>query len=97
MLGHDNPAKIDMTIKGGYENKTYIGPGPTPKGNDDREVVSFDGKVLMLKWVDPEVAGRYGIHGAGALRRRAGGSGRRTARAKRPNAAPAADPPPQPQ
>jgi hypothetical protein len=24
-------------------------------------VVSFDGKVLILKWVNPEVAGRYGI------------------------------------
>jgi hypothetical protein len=25
------------------------------------EVVSFDGKVLILKWINPEVAGRYGI------------------------------------
>jgi hypothetical protein len=24
-------------------------------------VVSFDGQVLILKWVNPEVAGRYGI------------------------------------
>jgi hypothetical protein len=24
-------------------------------------VVSFDSQVLMLKWVDPEIAGRYGI------------------------------------
>ena len=31
-----------------------------PGGADDREVVSFDGRVLILKWVDPEVAGRYG-------------------------------------
>ncbi len=36
MLGHDNPATVDMTIKASYDNKTYIGPGPTPKGNDDR-------------------------------------------------------------
>jgi hypothetical protein len=27
---------------------------------DDREILSFDGRVLVLKWVDPEVAGRYG-------------------------------------
>ena len=40
--------------------KTYIGPGPYP-GIEDREVVSFDGKVLILKWVNPEVAGRYGL------------------------------------
>ena len=35
-------------------------PGPYP-GIEDREVVSFDGKVLILKWVNPEVAGRYGL------------------------------------
>jgi hypothetical protein len=96
MLGHDNPATVDMAIKGSYENKTYIGPGPTPKGNDDREVVSFDGKTLVLKWVDQEVAGRYGI----MVLVRCGADGppaARTARAKRPGAAPAADPPPQPQ
>jgi hypothetical protein len=97
MLGHDNPAKVDMAIKGSYENKTYIGPGPTPKGNDDREVVSFDGKVLVLKWVDQEVAGRYGIM---VLVRCGEGTPpppARTARAKRPGATPAADPPPQQQ
>jgi hypothetical protein len=94
MLGHDNPARVDMAIKGSYENKTYIGPGPTPKGNDDREVVSFDGKTLILKWVDQEVAGRYGIM---VLVRCGEGTPpppARTARAKRPGAAPPADPPP---
>jgi hypothetical protein len=40
--------------------KNYIGPGPYP-GVEDREVASFDGQVLILKWVNPEVAGRYGI------------------------------------
>jgi hypothetical protein len=98
MLGHDNPAKIDMAIKGSYENKTYIGPGPTPKGNDDREVVSFDGKVLLLKWVDPEVAGRYGIMVLVRCGEGAPPPAARTARAKRPGGTPAAaDPPPQPQ
>jgi hypothetical protein len=60
MLGHDNPQVQDMTLKGSSDGKTYIGPGADPAGTDDREVVSFDGKVLILKWVDPEVAGRYG-------------------------------------
>jgi len=49
------PPRITST-----EGKTYIGPGPY-LGIEDREVVSFDGKVLILKWVNPEVAGRYGI------------------------------------
>src|SRR6516164_8474599 len=60
MLGHDNPQPQEMILKGSIDGKTYIGPGPYP-GIEDREVVSFDGQVLILKWVNPEVAGRYGI------------------------------------
>ena len=59
MLGHDNPKPQEMILKGS-EGKTYVGPGPYP-GTEDREVVSFDGQVLILKWVTPEVASRYGI------------------------------------
>lgn len=60
MLGHDNPKVQDMAIKASAEGKTYIGPGAEAGDADDRELVSFDGRVLVLKWVDPEVAGRYG-------------------------------------
>jgi hypothetical protein len=60
MLGHDSPQVQDMAIKASADGRTYIGPGPEPGAADDREVVSFDGRVLILKWVDPEVAGRYG-------------------------------------
>lgn len=60
MLGHDNPQVQEMSLKGSVEGKTFVGPGELPGSMDDREVVSFDGKVLILKWVDPEVAGRYG-------------------------------------
>jgi hypothetical protein len=60
MLGHDSPQVQDMTIKASQEGKTYVGPGADPGGADDREVVSFDGRVLVLRWIDPEVAGRYG-------------------------------------
>jgi hypothetical protein len=96
MLGHDNPAVQDMAIKGSYENKTYIGPGPTPAAGDDREVLSFDGRVLILQWVDPEIAGRYG----NMVLVRCGAEGTtpaRTARAKRPvvPSPNAAEPPPQ--
>jgi len=86
MLGHDSPAVQDMAIKGSAEGKTFIGPGPDPAGADDREVVSFDGRVLILKWVDPEVAGRYGTM---VLVRCAPEGTARTARAKKP------PPPPQ--
>jgi hypothetical protein len=86
MLGHDSPTVEDMNIKGSAEGRTYIGPGPEPAGADDREVVSFDGRVLLLKWVDPEVASRYGI--MVLVRCSPEGTGR-TARVRRP------PPPPQ--
>ncbi|GLK73871.1 hypothetical protein KHC23_00500 [Ancylobacter dichloromethanicus] len=39
----------------------YIGLADEPPGaQSDREVVRFDGQILVLKWVDQEVAGRYG-------------------------------------
>jgi hypothetical protein len=60
MLGHDNPSVQEMTIKASDDGKTFVGPGAEAGSVDDREVVSFDGRVLVLKWVDPEVAGRYG-------------------------------------
>ncbi|HET7849423.1 MAG TPA: hypothetical protein VFL51_10235, partial [Pseudolabrys sp.] len=46
--------------KGGPGGKTYIGPEGEPGGVQDREVVSFDGRVLILRWMDPEVQSRYG-------------------------------------
>ena len=46
--------------QGQRRRQTYVGPGPSPAGADDREVLSFDDQVLILKWVDPETAGRYG-------------------------------------
>jgi hypothetical protein len=60
MLTHDSPNIVEVQIKANQDGKTFIGPGAEPGGPDDREVVSYDGRVLILKWVDPEVAGRYG-------------------------------------
>lgn len=61
MLNHDKPDLMEHLVKTNTEGKTFIGPGPDGGGPDDREVLSFDGRVLLLKWVDPEVAGRYGV------------------------------------
>jgi hypothetical protein len=60
MLTHDSPNIVEVQIKANQDGRTFIGPGAAPGGQDDREVVSYDGRVLILKWVDPEVAGRYG-------------------------------------
>jgi hypothetical protein len=60
MLNHDSPNIVEHMIKASADGRTYVGPGAAPAGENDREVLSFDGRVLALKWVDPEVAGRYG-------------------------------------
>jgi hypothetical protein len=57
----DQTRQSELAVKGGPGGKTYIGPGVEPAGPEDREVVSFDGRVLILKWVNPDVQSRYGI------------------------------------
>jgi hypothetical protein len=50
----------ELRLKGGPGGKNYIGPpGPTP-GPQDREIVQFDGRVMIMVFVDPEISGRYG-------------------------------------
>lgn len=60
MLNHDKPDLVEHVVKTNMEGKTFVGPVGDAGGPDDREVLTFDGRVLLLKWVDPEVAGRYG-------------------------------------
>jgi hypothetical protein len=57
----DQSERSELALKGAPGGKTYIGPRDQPPGSmADREVMSFDGRVLILRWVDPEVQGRYG-------------------------------------
>ncbi len=56
----DQAQPEELRVKGGPGGKTYIGPEDEPGGIQDREVVAFDGRVLILRWMDPEIAGRYG-------------------------------------
>ena len=60
MLMHDSPKQQELTLKGGPGGKNYIGPPGEAGQAEDREVLSFDGRVLQLRWIDPEVAGRHG-------------------------------------
>ena len=50
----------ELRLKGSQSGKNYIGPAGVTPGQQDREIVSFDGRVMVLAFVDPEVAGRYG-------------------------------------
>ncbi len=56
----DQAKPEELRLKGAPGNKTYIGPEGEPGGVQDRLVETFDGRVLILRWMDPEVQGRYG-------------------------------------
>ena len=57
----DQATPSELRLKGAPGGKTYIGPEGDPAGGpQDREVVSFNGRVLALRWIDTEVQGRYG-------------------------------------
>ncbi|NWG24981.1 MAG: hypothetical protein HXY30_11325 [Pseudorhodoplanes sp.] len=61
MMHLADSAKVEeLRLKGAPGDKTFIGPpGETP-GMQDREIISFDGRVMITRFVDPEVNGRYG-------------------------------------
>ena len=58
----DQAQPAELMLKGGPGGKNFVGPFDEPGGaQQDREIVSFDGRVMLLRYVDPEVHGRYGI------------------------------------
>src|SRR3954453_9385238 len=50
----------ELRLKGGPGGKNCVGPAGQAGGPQDREIASFDGRVMVLTFTDPEVAGRYG-------------------------------------
>ncbi|MET0537140.1 MAG: hypothetical protein ABWZ64_04190 [Xanthobacteraceae bacterium] len=56
----DSPQLQELRLKGTPSGRDYIGPAGQTPGPQDREIVSFDGRVMVLRYVDPEVDGRYG-------------------------------------
>lgn len=56
----DTAQPQELRVKGAAGNKTFIGPEGEPGGVQDREITSFDGRVMTIRFLDPEVAGRYG-------------------------------------
>ncbi len=57
----DQSQPQELLLKGGPNGKNYSSVRRTSRAAArDREIVSFDGRVLILRWLDPEVAGRYG-------------------------------------
>jgi hypothetical protein len=57
----DKAQPEELRLKGAPGNKTYIGPAGEPAGGmQDREITSFDGRTMTVRFLDPEVSGRYG-------------------------------------
>jgi hypothetical protein len=56
----DQATPQELRIKGSQSGKNYIGPPGPPPGEQDREIVSFDGRVLITRFVDKDAATRYG-------------------------------------
>jgi hypothetical protein len=60
MLLADSPQVQELRLKGSTSGRNYVGPAGQAGGAQDREIVSFDGRVMVLRYVDPEVNARYG-------------------------------------
>jgi hypothetical protein len=56
----DQAQPQELSIKGGPGGKNYIGPPGEPGGPQDQEILSFDGRLLVTKYVDPETVVRFG-------------------------------------
>jgi hypothetical protein len=60
MYPPDQAQMREFWLKGGPQGKNYIGPHGEGGVAEDREVVSLDGRVMVLRYVDADVASRYG-------------------------------------
>ena len=56
----DQATPQELRLKGSRSGKNYIGPPGPPGGAQDREIVSFDGRVMVTRFIDPDAATRYG-------------------------------------
>jgi hypothetical protein len=56
----DQRQPSELQLKGSASGKSYIGPPGEAGMPEDREIVSFDGRVLITRFVDPDSGNRYG-------------------------------------
>ncbi len=56
----DEATPQELRMKGSQSGKNYIGPEGPAGGEKDREIVSFDGRVLQTRFIDPDANSRYG-------------------------------------
>lgn len=56
----DQRQPSELRLKGGPGGRNYIGPPGESGGAQDREILSFDGRVLITRYVDADASTRYG-------------------------------------
>jgi len=56
----DSAQLQDLHLKGSPSGQNFIGPPGPAGGLQDRQIVSFDGRVMILRWMNSEVENRYG-------------------------------------
>lgn len=56
----DESRTTEHVVRSSLLGKPVIGPVGDSSGAKDREIVSFDGTTLILRWLDESVANRYG-------------------------------------
>jgi hypothetical protein len=56
----DQATPQELRLKGSPTGKNYIGPAGPAGGDQDREIVSFDGRILVTRFIDKDAATRYG-------------------------------------
>ncbi|MDR6661866.1 hypothetical protein J2W51_004456 [Tardiphaga robiniae] len=56
----DEATPQELRLKGSPSGKNYIGPPGPAGGEKDREIVSFDGRILVTRFIDKDAAVRYG-------------------------------------
>jgi hypothetical protein len=56
----DQATPQELDLKGSPSGKNYIGPTGPAGGEQDREIVSFDGRVMVTRFIDKDAATRYG-------------------------------------
>lgn len=56
----DEATPQELRLKGSQSGKNYIGPPGPAGGEKDREIVSFDGRVLITRFIDRDASSRYG-------------------------------------
>jgi hypothetical protein len=56
----DEATPQELRLKGSPSGKNFIGPPGPAGGERDREIVSFDGRVMVTRFIDKDAAVRYG-------------------------------------